>query len=227
MAKYAQSFDIELRKNPYKGLYLALEGPDGSGKTTQIKELEAYFTSQGREVLITSEPNDALQIGSFIRKVLQGDVTIPAVSIQYLMSADRADNHENVIYPALKKGTVVVSHRSFWSAIPYGLLDKGLAADSTREAEAILSAQGILSLYHQFITPDITFYLDLSPDEAMDRMKGRGGKQEIYEKQDKINKIVAGYSLLMKLFPDEFTSIDAKNSIRNVTKAMVEEIERR
>lgn len=208
-------------------MYIALEGADGSGKSTQIVKLREYFEKKGRKVVITGEPNDSLQIGSFIRKILQGSVSIPSVSIQYLMSADRADNHENVIYPALQRGDIVISHRSFWSAIPYGLLDKGIEADSESEIQYMLSAHGILSLYHQFIAPDFTFYLDIPVDLTMERMKKRGGKQELYEKRTKVEKIISGYRLLRKAFPDALITVDATGSISDISDVMIREIEER
>ncbi len=142
------------------------------------------------------------------------------------MSADRADNHENVIYPALKDGKTVISHRNFWSAIPYGLLDKGIQTATTDRLHQLSVAYGILSMYHQFITPDKTLYLDISADTAVRRLLQRGSNAEMYEKKEKIEKIIAGYTLLLQEFPEEFVIFDAEKSIDDVTDDMIQEIEK-
>ncbi len=222
---YQLDFTIDLKRNPYPGLYVAIEGPDGSGKTTQVKRLQNYLSSKKHTVVTTSEPNDSLVVGKLIRKFLSGEVKLPSTAFQYLMSADRADNHASIVYPALEKGDIVITHRSFWSAIPYGLLDKGIPADTAHAADFILAAQGILSMYNQFISPDITFYLYIPTDVAMERMRHRGGKSEIYEKKNKIEKIIAGYRLLLSAFPEEFVVIDAERSIEETTENMLKVIE--
>ena len=88
--KYHIEFDIELRENPYKGLYIALEGVDGSGKTTQAKLLSDHFKKLGREVVLTREPRKTGLIGDLVQKILTGEKKIPSVALQYLFSADRS-----------------------------------------------------------------------------------------------------------------------------------------
>ena len=74
--KYHVSFDIEFRKNPYKGIYIAFEGIDGAGKTTQADILKKYFIKKGRSVILTKEPTQEPPIGSIVHYFLKGKIKI-------------------------------------------------------------------------------------------------------------------------------------------------------
>jgi dTMP kinase len=219
--KYHVEFDIDFRRNPYKGLYIALEGIDGSGKTTQAEGITNYFKQQGREVVRTREPRkkDGM-IAELVQKILHGKTKIPPVAFQYLFTADREIHHEELVIPALKAGKVVITDRCFWSAIPYGLLDRRSELDENT-IEYMLAAQSILSMYHQFIAPDYTFYLDISLDTAMKRIDKANEEKEIYEERGKLERIIKGYQWLLKEFPKEFTVIDATRGVGEVTTEIV------
>src|SRR5260370_997100 len=122
--KYHIALDVDFRRNATNGTYIAIEGIDGSGKSTQVAHLEKYFSGNGRQVVVTSEPTRTTVVGKLIHDVLQATITIPSPALQYLYSADRVINHETIVQPALELGNVVLSHRVFWSAIPYGVMDK-------------------------------------------------------------------------------------------------------
>jgi len=222
--KYHISFDIDFKRNTSKGLYVAIEGIDGSGKTTQVDRLVAFFEKQGKEVVHTREPRKGVGlIGKLIQEILHGDAKIPSVAFQYLFSADRQMHHQEVILPALKAGKVVVSDRCFWSAIPYGMLDKNdlLEKDSMQQT---LVAQSILSFYHEFTVPDKTFYLDVSLDTAIERITKGDGANEIYEDKAKLKRALAGYQWLLKEFAAEFAIVDANQGVDEVEKAIVTKI---
>lgn len=219
--KYHLDLDIEFRRNPYPGQYIVLEGIDGSGKTTQIEKLHEYFVSQGKEVVKTREPRkDEGLIGELIQKILNGKTQVPSVAIQYLFSADRGMHHAELIEPALKMGKIVISDRCFWSAVPYGVLD--LEEDfSDNTAKYILVSQSILSMYHQFIAPDTTIYLDIPVERAMERLSKKPHVKEIYEEKQKILKAKEGYDWLLKEFPEEFTIINGARPVEEVTEEIV------
>lgn len=222
--KYHLDFDIDFKRNPHKGKYIVLEGIDGSGKTTQIEKLYEYFTSQGKEVVRTREPRkDEGLIGELIQKILNGKTKVPAVAIQYLFSADRGMHHEELILPALRDGKIVISDRCFWSAVPYGVLD--LEEDfNDNTAKYILVSQSILSMYHQFTAPDLTFYLDIPVERAMDRLSKKSHDKEIYEEEKKILKAKEGYDWLLNEFPEEFVVVDGVQQVDLVTKDIIEKI---
>ena len=169
--KYRIEFDIDLLRNPYKGLYIAFEGIDGSGKSTQLARLEEYLKNKGKEVVVTSEPRKkGSNVGILIHQVLKSKIKIPSASLQHLYTADRIINHKEIVEPALKSGKIVLSHRCLWSNVPYGLLDRGITNFNSVDTKLINITQGLMSMYHQFIIPDITFYLKVSVETAMKRI---------------------------------------------------------
>src|SRR6266571_7181370 len=204
--KYHIDFDIDFKRNPYKGLYIALEGINASGKNTQIDKIKIYLEKQGEKVVITEEPNHNLVIGKFVRNAITKGVTFPLSALQYLYTADRIINHESIIIPALKEGKVVLASRSFWSGLVYGVVDRG-GKYTQNEADRLLVAQGILSMYHQFIIPDKTFYLDAKIDTIVMRMEKMHQVKDIYETREKLLELLAGYQWLVKQFPKEFSII--------------------
>ncbi|HWY79068.1 MAG TPA: dTMP kinase [Candidatus Sulfotelmatobacter sp.] len=223
--KYHISFDIDFKRNPYKGLYITLEGIDGSGKTKQAEGLKNYFVSKKKEVLLVSEPRkDSKLFSDLVHQILLGKISLSPIALQYLFSADRVQNQEENVIPALKAGKIVISHRAFWSIVPYAIsdLDPKLYNNT---AQFLLVANNVLSMYHQFILPDITFYLDVSVNEAMRRLRQRKNKQqEFYEKEEKLRKHTIGYQWEMKTFPKEFTIIDGNQSPEQVKKQIIKKI---
>lgn len=219
--KYPINFEIELKRNTYPGLYIALEGIDGCGKTSQSEILAQYFKNQGREVVVTREPRKAGLVGDLVHKVLLGKEKIPTVAIQYLFSADRAIHHEELIIPSLKAGKVVITDRCFWSAIVYGILDRTGGVYDKKDADLLLISQSILSMYHQFTVPDYSLYLKISIEESLKRLKKKHDEKEIYEDKDKISKVFTGYDYLKDRFPDEITLIDGEGSVAEVTKRII------
>lgn len=219
--KHHVSFDLELKKNPYTGVYIAIEGIDGSGKTTQVEKLVRHFEELGENVVQTREPRNDGIVGSLIRKILSGELKVPSTALQYLYSADRAIHQEEIIIPSLKEGKVVISDRCFWSAIPYGILDRGEDYD-INDAQLLLVSQGILSMYYRFIVPDKTFYLQISLETAMKRISE--GAKEIYEEKGKLGKVVKGYEWLLGRFPEEITVVDGEKNVEEVTGEIVKSL---
>lgn len=224
--KYHIEFDIDFKRNPYKGLYIVIEGIDGSGKTTQAKRLCEHFEKLNIPVVCTTEPRKKNGVvGELIQKILTAKMNVPSVAFQYLFSAERSIHHEELIIPSLKKGKCVVSDRSFWSAIPYGIMDKmmheGNGQYNYNMGKVILAAQSILSMYHQFMVPNVTFYLKISVDTAVKRLKEKHDENEIYEKREILEKVSMGYDWLVKEFPKEFVTIDGEKSVEEVTEKII------
>lgn len=224
--KYHIEFDIDFKRNKTDGLYIAIEGIDGSGKTTQVDLLAEYFQKQGRKVIKTREPRkDEGLIGKLIQQILLGKTKVPSVAFQYLFSADREMHHKELILPALEKGDVVISDRCFWSAIPYGILDKE-EEPNRATVDRYMVAQSILSMYHQFTIPDYTFYLDLPLTVAMQRIERADSAEEIYEDEKKLEKVIYGYQWVLKEFPKELIIVDARKSVDEVTEEILGEIKK-
>ena len=133
-----------LRKNSYPGLFIALEGLDGSGKTTQLTELETHFRKQGKEVYSFHwMRKEGSLFTDVIQGYLSGSLSLPKAAMQYVFSADYVIFSEEVIMPALKAGKVVISDRChFWSAVAYGTWENGGKFDP-EIARSLLVTHGV------------------------------------------------------------------------------------
>jgi dTMP kinase len=215
---YHVSFDLDFKRNEYPGKFIVLEGIDGSGKTLQSQLLADNLTNLGKKVYLTKNPTDS-EIGKFIRSALQGKVEIPVVSFQYLFSADRQIQQLELI-EHLKAGEIVISDRYFWSSIAYGMADKE-AVDYENQAMVQAVAQSVLSMYNQFIVPDITFYLNVSVATGLSRRHDSTKEKELYENSEKMDKVEKGYKWLLQEFAKEFTIVDAQKPAEEVQLALL------
>lgn len=222
--EYHIDFNFDLKRNPYKGLYIAIEGIDGSGKSTQIRNVSKHLNKLGHTVVITGEPRPGQMVEKLIRKVLFAKVKIPSTGFQDLYTADRVFNHKNIIEPALEKGHTVISHRNFWSAVTYGIIDRGEKEYSLEKAYILMVANGIVSHYHQFIAPDYTFYLDISVDTATARLSKMSKKGDIYEKRSKLARIAEGYRWVAQNFSNEITIINGEQPVEAITNNIIDKI---
>ncbi len=144
-----------------RGLYLAFEGTDGSGKSTQLPRLAARFEAAGRRVVRTREPYDC-PAGRAIRAMARsGKRVSPERELAWFVEQRRAHVRE-VVRPALARGDVVLSDRSFVSSAAYQGA-RGL------DAAAILAASEA-----EFPRPDLVLWLDLPAEEGLARAAARG-----------------------------------------------------
>lgn len=218
---YHVEFDVDLKRNAYSGRLIVLEGIDGSGKTTQVHSVVDALNKKGIKAVFTKEPTNSV-VGVLLKDVLSGKLKLPPVSFQYLFAADRAVHQEEII-KYLKKGITVVSDRYLWSALIYGMLDID-ALDNKNDKERLMIAYSILSMYHRFLVPDFTFYLGVSTKVAMRRIAQKTQKIEIYEKEEKIEKLRKGYDWLAKKFNKEIAVIDGGRPVGVVTEEIISKI---
>jgi dTMP kinase len=221
--KYHVSFDLEFKKNIYPGKFIVLEGIEASGKTTQVKRLAKILSNKGK-IFTTKNPTDN-EIGTYIRKeILAGNKAhIPPVSYQYLFAADRVIQQQELI-DHLKRGETVICDRYFWSSVAYGIADRE-GTDFENWEEVSMTALSILSIYHQFILPDLTVYLDVSVEESSRRMKGSIKHTEIYDNHQMNIKIEKGYDWLLENFKNEIIRIDGEKPIDKMTEEIVKLVE--
>lgn len=217
----AVSFSSSLRKNPFTGRYIAIEGIDGSGKTTQIQRLRRHFQKKRETVIVTSEPRRDLPVGNIITRILNARIKLPSIAYQFLYSANRIENHETIIYPALQAGKIVLSHRSVWSIVPYGIEDFGLSSIDKQAAESFFAAHGVLSYYYQSIIPDMTLYLRVSVKTAMRRLSAMNKTKELYERKEKLRVVTKGYEWESEQFSENIVIIDGEKPVDLVTKEIL------
>lgn len=221
--KYRIEFDLELKKNPYSGKLIVIEGIDGSGKSTQAQKVTEALNRKGIKSILTKEPTDEVT-GKLIGQILSGETDIPSVAFQYLFSADRAV-HQEQIEDYLKSGITVVSDRYFWSSVVYGMVDKGMDFKKENgDRENLLVALSILSMYHQFLLPDFSFALKVSVATAIERIKRKDTYIEIYEKENKLKELKTGYDWLVGKFEKEITVLNGEKSVEEVTQEIVKKL---
>ncbi len=171
-----------------KGLFITFEGPDGSGKTTQIKLLSSYLKSEGFDVVITAEPGGT-GIGQRIRNILltKGHLDISPEAETFLFLASRAELVSKVIAPALKEGKIVICDRFFDSTVVYQGMARGLGEKHILEMN--LWATGGL-------VPDITFLLMVKVGKGKKRIDSTKRKKDRIEMEedDFKEKIYNGYA---------------------------------
>ena len=212
--------DLDFKRNTYPGKYIVIEGIDGCGKTTQAEKLTEYFKKNKKEVWNIHEPTRQDAIGEVIHKFLSKEIKLPPESVQFLYTADRIYQQENLTIPLLKQGINVISQRCFWSSIPYGMIDRASGKFNPDEKDNLMVALGILSSYYQVLSPDIVFYLRTSAKVAHERLS-KVGVEEHYDSMQKLLMIEEAYEWMVKAFPKEFIVIDGEKSIEEVQEEIL------
>lgn len=166
-----------------RGKFIAFEGLDGSGQSTQIDLLEKYLKSKGIKTHVTSEPTKNI-VGGLIRGVLTHQWKLSNTGLQLLYAADRAHHLESEILPAVEKGHIVISSRYFFSTFAYGSLDNDI--------------EWLEKINEKFPQPDITFFLRVSAKECVRRINNSRFRNEIFEEEKKLAKILKTYDKIGK-----------------------------
>jgi len=167
-----------------KNLFIALEGIDGSGKSTQTKLLTEKLTAQGHKVYSTFEPTDNA-IGKMIRNIFRGEVKADHRVIAGLFVADRLDHLLNEEYGIVKKleaGYTVICDRYCFSSYAY----QGVHMDM----DWVIQANAMSA---QTLRPDINIFIDVSPEISMQRLNSSRDNIEIYETLDNLKLVRAKY----------------------------------
>jgi dTMP kinase len=199
-------------------MFITLEGPEGSGKSMQIRELADFIRQRGFEVLTTREPGGTF-IGDQIREVIMRmDNTMMHPNTEILLfCAARAQIVTEVIRPNLEKGVVVISDRYGDSTLAYQGYGHGL--DRTVLKEILKFATGGL-------TPDLTLLLDVDVDEGLNR-KIKGGSEWNRldaQKMEFHKRVRNGYLEMAKAEPERWRLINAANDPQDVQRDIREVI---
>ncbi len=188
------------------GLFLTLEGLDGSGKSTQAKLLAAFLEGRGLPVVLTREPGGGLPgVRDLLLDPLKGPLSPEAEYL--LLSADRAEHVRRVIAPALARGAWVVSDRYLDSSLAYQGFGRGLPLPWLLE----VAKEATLGL-----TPRLTFLLDLPPEEALRRVKDPDRLER--EGLAFFRRVRQGYLFLAEAYAHRFVVLDATESVEAVAQ---------
>ena len=200
-----------------KGLFITIEGTDGAGKSTQIELLTEYLSKKGRDVLVTREPGGT-PIGEKIREIILDteNSEMSDITEAILYAASRAQHVNEKIKPALLEGKIVICDRFVDSSIAYQSSARGIS----RELIEDINKYAVCG-----ITPDITLYFDITPEEGIKRKKNMHELDRIEkEKEDFHKRVYEGYKNLLKLYPERIKRVDASQSISDVHKQVIEYI---
>ncbi len=193
-----------------KGLFIVMEGPDGSGKTTQINLLKEYLEEAGYECLITREPGGTV-IGEEVRQLILNPEhkEMSPVTEMLLYAASRAQLVYEMIGPALEDGKIVISDRFVDSSIVY----QGIARNLGISTVSAVNAPGI-GIYR----PDGIFFIDLSEAEGLRRKKEQKKLDRMEQEGIDFHHMVSeGYRKVLSGRP-EVMKIDGGRSIDTIQK---------
>jgi dTMP kinase len=197
-----------------RGLFVVLEGIDGSGTTTQVAKLADRLRREGVNVRATREPSDG-PVGTMVRQVLGGRIVVPGgrapgwATMALLFAADRLDHVESEIEPMLSAGGVVLSDRYDASSLAYQSVTSG--------TDGVGALQWIRTINRYARRPDLTIVLDVSPTVGAVRRETRGEAAQLYEQNEVQRALATFYAELQKHQPeDHVVVVDGSKSIDEV-----------
>ena len=159
-----------------EGRFIVFEGIDGAGKSTQAELLRERLAERGREVVLTAEPT-SLESGRQIRRALSGEVkkTESEMATMFVLDRIAHNNGDSGIVALLQSGKDVISDRYYYSTLAY--------QGKTTDYEWV---KAMNTRCPEIRRPDICIYLDLTPEQSLERISKRGEATEIYENLDKL-----------------------------------------
>lgn len=201
------------------GLFISMEGPDGSGKTMQMDMLEKDLRQRGLDVLRSREPGGTA-ISEKIRDMLldPANTEMSSRTEALLYAASRAQHVEQVLKPALDGGKIVLCDRYVDSSLVYQGIGRGLGIPAIEEINAFATGG---------LQPDVTIVLQIDFEEGLRRKGRQNGSLDRMEaqKEDFLRRIHDGFTHLKDLDPDRVFLIDGANppdkvfrEIQNVLK---------
>ena len=205
-----------------KGMLIVIEGPDGSGRSTQVEFLKSWLESRGHAIVDIGLKRSNL-VSKQLGEILDGNVLNP-VTLSLFYATDFADQLENIMIPALKAGYMVLADRYI-----YTLMARDLVRVSDR--------QWIESLYGLALVPDAVFYLKINPKQLVERnfLKNAtlnywesgmdiGLSRDMFESFVRYQKLIQSEFMRMSSIYG-FTIVDANRSARRVSMELQAKIE--
>jgi len=202
------------------GLFITLEGGDGTGKSTQSALIGEWFTAKGREVVFTREPGGT-DLGNELREIVlhsRGHIAPRAEALLY--AADRAHHVATVVRPALERGAVVIQDRYLDSSVAYQGAGRVLDPDEVRHV-SMWATEGLV--------PDVTVVLDLDPAISRDRLNAANKQFDRLEAEalEFHTRVRDAYLTMAAAEPTRFLVIDAtldRDVIRDAIIARLDEL---
>ena len=195
----------EAKKAPDKpgGLFVVLEGGEGSGKSTQVREIAVWLRDEGFDVLTTREPG-ATKLGMRLRTMLldKANEGMAARTEALLYAADRAEHVDKVIRPALERGAIVISDRYVDSTLAYQGAGRELDPDDVATINNWATGR---------LVPDLTILLDIPAEEGLRRHADRPADRLESENLEFHERVRRCFLELADRAPDRYLVLDARN----------------
>lgn len=195
-----------------KGLFITFEGADGCGKTTQLNLLKEHLSKKGYNVVLTREPGGK-GLGEKIREILlnyDGEVSNRCESFLFL--ADRAQNIDVIVKPAIEQGKIVLCDRHTDSSVAYQGYGRGLNIEEINNLNSLATSN---------LKPNLTLVFDVDIETSMQRVGNEKDRMESAGK-DFFNKVRNGYLQIAKQEPERVKVIDSTKSIEEIHKNVIE-----
>jgi dTMP kinase len=195
------------------GFFIDIEGLDGSGASTQVRLVSQRLRSMGLKPYLTKEPTKG-PIGKLVRSALKGEFnSLPPSSVQMLFAADRGRHLEGEIIPRLKKGEMVITDRYAWSSVAFGSLD--------------LDKEWLFGLNKDFILPDLTIFIEVSPGVCLERIAKERETLELFERRKDFADVWDTYHYLAtKYWWAKIVVIDGEQPVEKITEEILSAISR-
>ena len=201
------------------GLFITMEGPDGSGKSTQIELLRDYLSHKGYDIIVCREPGGT-PIREAVRQViLNKDFTEMGNMTELLLYASaRAQLVEEVIRPAINAGKVVICDRFVESSVVYQGIARGMGIDLVYDVNRFAIGDTM---------PDITFFIDVDAQTGIARKKKQAELDRMErEALDFHIKVVEGYRKLAAMNSGRIHRIDGNLSIEEIHRQIITEADK-
>lgn len=199
-----------------KALFITFEGCDGCGKTTAINLVDKKLTEAGIDHILTREPGGS-KIAEQIRQIIldKDNVEEDPRTEALLYAASRRQHLVEIILPALKAGKVVICDRYLDSSLSYQGYARGLGIENVMSINAF-------AIDNTF--PDLTFFLDLSPEEGIARIQSRQREKDRLdnEKLTFHKKVYEGYQIVNERFKDRIVKIDASQDRETIASQIAD-----
>lgn len=200
-----------------RGNFIAFEGIDGSGKSTQISMLANRLNKEGIYCYTTMEPTNS-PIGSLIHQIMTGRIKTDNRVIAGLFVADRLDhllNEVDGIVSKINEGTTVITDRYYFSSYAYHSVDMPMewVIKANEQSSAILK-------------PTITIFIDVEPDTAIERIAKNRFHQELFEKKSRLVKVRENYLKAFELLEKEekYVIIDGNQTQEKIAEIVWETV---
>ena len=198
------------------GKFITFEGPEGSGKTSVIKGVTEFLTSEGLNILTTREPG-GIKIAENIRNIIldKQNTEMNAHTEALLFAAARSQHFSEKIIPALNEGKIILCDRFIDSSLAYQGYARELGIDDVYQINQFAIGNKL---------PDLTIFIDVPPSVGLKRVFSNTRKVDRLDLEtiEFHEKVYQGYMLLSEKFKDRFVIVDGTNPIETVIEDTVQ-----